>query len=75
MEIGALLFWITSNPSAGLEKIMYIIKNLTEKCYPKICQFQKMMYLCNAFGVLAHPVERNTGSVEVSSSSLLYSTE
>ena len=25
-------------------------------------------------GVLAHPVERNTGSVEVSSSSLLYST-
>ncbi len=27
-----------------------------------------------AFGVLAHLVERNTGSVEVSSSSLLYST-
>ena len=36
--------------------------------------FKIYPYLCNRNGALAHLVERNTGSVEVSSSSLLCST-
>lgn len=38
------------------------------------CRFKEMCYLCIAFGALAHLVERNTGSVEVSGSSPLCST-
>ena len=39
------------------------------------CRKKKYDYICKTNGVLAHLVERNTGSVEVSGSSPLCSTK
>lgn len=45
-----------------------------EKNGEKFGGFRKWLYFCSRNGALAHLVERNTGSVEVSGSSPLCST-